>query len=219
MILQAWKSLLFLTLLSIGGTWVAAAYYYENLYTGAIRNLETAQAAAEKQKDLAEDELRKERENKKANVQAPPTPTNFKLSLLGGNIFVAGSNKNLTGIDLEVQIRNSGQPSRAADWKLNVIKDGQSYPAQFTKPPPKLALDGEKSGRSLLQRSDFDLDELSSAKPLHAEDKPVRGHILFYIAMQQSEVLADETVLELSVEDDNRKRFSSRQKMGEWMRR
>ena len=40
---------------------------------------------------------------------------NFKLSLLGGNVFIPGQDQNLTGIVLKVRIRNAGTPSIATD--------------------------------------------------------------------------------------------------------
>ena len=144
-------------------------------------------------------------------------PTNFKISLLGGNVFIPDSNKNFTGIALEVQIRNSGQPSIAIDWKLNIIRNGQPYPAQFAKPPPKLTLQGEKTGRIIVRRSNLQLPELAAMKPLRLEDTPIQGGILFYIRMPQADILAAETILELSVEDITGKRFFTRQKIGDWM--
>ena len=144
----------------------------------------------------------------------------FKLSLLGGNVFTPDQSPSYTGIALEVRIRNAGGQSIATDWALDVHKaDGQRIHAQLTKPPNALTLKGPNTGVVQLRAEDFGLERLATATPLKVGDPPLQSQLLFYVAMPLEEVRAASTVLVLSVSDFAGRTFSANQRMGDWPQR
>jgi hypothetical protein len=148
-----------------------------------------------------------------------PNAPNFKITLLGGNVFVPDQDPSLTGLALEARIRNAGAPSIATDWKLIVtVHKEKPITAQLTKPPDHLTLSG-KAGKIVLSESDFSLEYLAVNKALKTGDSPIGGFILFYIHIPRSKVIAPDTILELFVSDYSGRTFSEKQKMGDWLQR
>jgi hypothetical protein len=140
----------------------------------------------------------------------------FRLSLLGGNIFVPDKAPELTGIALDVRINNIGTPSIAANWNM-FVEHGHKTRAQLTKPPEALTLRGP-AGMVLLHASES-LERKAMERPLRDGDSPLEGWLLFYVPLQKSVVQSSDTVLHLTVEDSKGHTFSAKQRMGEWLQR
>jgi hypothetical protein len=144
----------------------------------------------------------------------------FKLSMLGGNVFVSDQEPTMTGIALEVRIRNAGGPSIATDWTLTVHpREGQPVMVQLTKPPKSLTLNGPGTGIVQLREEDFSLERLALATPLKADAPPLQSQLLFYVPLPKATVIAQDSVLTLSVSDLSGRTFSAVQRMGDWPQR
>src|ERR1039458_7570406 len=127
-----------------------------------------------------------------------PRP-DFRLSLLGGYIFVLDQDSQLTGIAVEGRINNIGVPSIATNWRMAVEHGGSIVSAQLTKLPDTLTLHG-KSGSVILHASDS-LEHKGLEKPLRDGDAPLDGYLLFYVQMTEAMVRSPETILRVTVED------------------
>jgi hypothetical protein len=146
-----------------------------------------------------------------------PKPANFKITLLGGNVFISDQDARLTGVALEVRIRNSGGESIATDWALTITPTGgQPVRAQLTKPPKSLTLKGVNT-ETTLKQDDFSLEERGVSSPLRPNDPPIQSQILFYAPLSKAEVMAPNTVLTLTVCDFAGHTFSASQRMGDWL--
>lgn len=144
-------------------------------------------------------------------------PTDFKLSLLGGNIFVADVDSRFTGLVLDVRIRNAGKASIATDWKLFITVPNETpILAQLTQPPPHLTLHGDKNEEIKLFESDFSFEKTIVATPIEY-GKIVQGRLLFYVESPKEEIIKKDTVLELKVDDIAGHTFSVTQRMGDWL--
>jgi hypothetical protein len=156
--------------------------------------------------------------NKKHEIPVPDSPR-FILTMLGGNIFVPDQDKSLTGIALKARIRNAGSPSIATDWELIITSPQEkAVMAQLSKPPDRLAVSGE-TGKIVLSASDFSLEDQASKNALKPGDSPIGGLILFYVRIPKSKVIAPDTILELIVSDYSGRKFSAKQKIGDWLQR
>src|ERR1700744_3568224 len=60
-----------------------------------------------------------------ANSVTPGSGAHFTMNAAGGNFFASPYAPSTTGIVLDVDIRNSGTPSLATGWKLNVLPKGK----------------------------------------------------------------------------------------------
>lgn len=140
----------------------------------------------------------------------------FIINILGANMFVPDKKPNITGIAVDVTIRNAGAPSIAADWRMLVIDaKGKAIEAQLTKPPKRLSISGE-NGSFVLTDQDFTLESASSRKPLAIGDPLIQGQLLFYVSMPKSRVMAPDTTLEIFVNDYKGKASSMKKRIGEW---
>ncbi len=144
----------------------------------------------------------------------------FTIVARGGNVFIPDQDQGVTGIALEIQVRNAGLPSIAVDWAMSLVIPGESHPikAQLTHPPARLTLHGP-AGTRVLTESDFSLELAASKTPLRVNDPPVQGWLLFYVELPKSKVMNPQTIIEVSANDYMGARFSTRQTMGDWMRR
>ena len=150
-----------------------------------------------------------------ASGTAPIVPTNFRLFLPGGNIFIPNIEPGLTGIALDATIVNTGTPSLALDWRLSVIPDvGKPQEAQLTKMPPSLVARGPNNTAHLNSSEALDVSTLSD--PLQT-NVPRSGKLLFYVKMPKARVM--ESVLELTVTDNNGTRYLVRQDIKQWLTR
>ena len=153
---------------------------------------------------------------KEQQKEAKPQTPDFKITILGGNIFEPGSRPDWTGFAMDVQIRNAGDPSIATDWAMTVTSpDGKTWIGQLTKPPSNLNLTGS-SGRVSLTESDFSLERLASY-PLRVNDPPVHSMILFYIGAKKSELMDPKAKIEISAADDYGKRYQATHEIGTWL--
>jgi len=143
----------------------------------------------------------------------PPPATALILRILGANVFESHPDRSLTGIVLDVQIRNSGTPSIATDWKLLVSSNGATPAvAQFTVIPNELRVPGNST---FLLRSSEALDAKTDKEPVR--DAVVSGRLLFYVRLPKTVVLQDSTVLKVSVQDIAGNEFDTQQRMGDWL--
>jgi hypothetical protein len=155
----------------------------------------------------------------KSQLTQEEQPTNFKLSLRGGNVFVAGIDPRFTGLVLDVEIRNAGKASIATDWKLSITVPGETpISAQLTEPPPHLSLSGEH-GTVIFSRSDFSLEKEAKSKPIEYGSPPLEGKLLFYVELQEDKLANRDTILELRVSDLAGNVFSTTQRYGDWLSR
>jgi hypothetical protein len=155
----------------------------------------------------------------KSQLTEEEQPTNFKLSLRGGNVFVAGIDFRLIGLVLDVEIRNAGKASIATDWKLLITVPGETpIPAQLTEPPPHLSLSGEH-GTVTFPKSAFSLEKEAMSKPIEYGSPPLKGKLLFYVELQKDKLANKNTILELSVSDLSGNIFSTTQRYGDWLSR
>jgi hypothetical protein len=152
------------------------------------------------------------------NVPVPIVPPNFVLSIPGANIFIPDQAKNLTGIALDVSIRNSGAPSPANDWKLWIAPGKNLHPAlaQLTTIPESLAVGGPIN--STVIRAAQSLVDKTHNTPINTGEV-IDGKLLFYTTLPKSRVQSDSTVLELSTEDISGKEFTVKQRMADWLKR
>lgn len=148
-------------------------------------------------------------------------PPDFKITLLGSNVFIPDQDPILTGIALEVRIRNSGGESIATDWALTITPiGGQPIRGQLTKPPESLTLKGVNTSRTIkLRQDDFSLERQAMSSPLKPNDPSIQSQILFYAPLPKAEVMAPDTVLTLTVCDFAGHTFSANQRMGDWLSR
>jgi hypothetical protein len=147
-----------------------------------------------------------------SNAKEPP---DFRILLMGGNVFVPDKEPGLTGIVLDAVITNTGSPSVAMDWQLSVIPlTGSPRQAQLTKMPASLVARGAfNTGHINAAES---LDESTLSDPLQT-DVPRSGKLLFYVTLPKQDVMA--SVLELSVKDVRGRPFMVRQDMKQWLSR
>jgi hypothetical protein len=154
--------------------------------------------------------------NLKTGETASAPAANFKITMLGGNFFVPDKRPDLTGIALDVRIRNAGIPSIATDWALKVVlPDGTSIRPQLTKMPKTLTLKGQ-SGVVALSSSES-LDSTTFSRNIDAGN-PAEGQLLFYTPTPKSVIVNPHTILVLSVQDVAGKIFSATQEIGSWLR-
>jgi hypothetical protein len=137
----------------------------------------------------------------------------FKLSMLGGNVFIPDEHKDWTGIALRTRIRNAGTPSMATDWRLEIrLPDGRSIHPQLTSIPTNLTV----RSNLVIARASDSLDIMTFKSPITPET-PVEGDLLFYAEVPQQQIMNSNTLFLLSVTDLKGKEFRSRQRMGDWL--
>lgn len=138
----------------------------------------------------------------------------FKLTLLGGNIFVPDQAPELTGIALDLRIWNLGVPSAAHSWRLAIrLANGNAVEAQFTKIPKTLRLKGP-GGHVTIKETDS-IDEKTKNQDIGRH--PIEGIALFYTPTDKASVENSEVAL--SVEDIFGNRTIATKKMSEWLKR
>jgi hypothetical protein len=106
-----------------------------------------------------------------------PRP-DFRLSMLGCNIFVPDDAPDLTGIAIETQIHNIGSSSFATNWTLDVRTKQDTVKAQFTAMPESLTLHGN-AGAVVLHASQS--LEGKTIATFGDGDAPIRGVLLFWV--------------------------------------
>lgn len=141
----------------------------------------------------------------------------FLLNIYGANIFTPSAAQQLTGILLDVNIRNSGkEASIATNWRLNVILDNKlKLTSQFTNSPDKLTLIGNPS--IVVYKTDIQLERDTKNTKLIQGDPPIEGKLLFYVKTLKDEIMKKNTILELSVDDYKGNTFKTSQTLGEWL--
>lgn len=150
----------------------------------------------------------------KGAPQQLKSPPDFRLSMLGANIFVPDQvTQPITGIALDVRIMNAGVPSIATDWNLVVTEiNGHTINAQLTRVPNRLTLNGK--GGKVAIRDTNSLDVLAYQQPIQT-GKGVEGTLLFYVKVPKSDVL--QSTFHLSVKDVTGKEVSATQYVRDWM--
>ncbi len=148
---------------------------------------------------------------------------NFRITLLGGNIFMPDimsifcKKEEITGIALLLRIRNGGADSIAVDWKLTVETPEHILHAAPIKAPPMLTLRSPGGKTVVIQESDFSLEDKAAQTPLKCGAPPIQGWLLFCVKLPQKEVLLDDTILKLTVEDfAGRTSCPAIQRIGDW---
>lgn len=146
-------------------------------------------------------------------------PTNqpeFVIRLLGANIFIPDLPQPMTGILLDVRIRNvGGMPSIATDWALRVIAGDCTVLGQWAQPDGDLRLTGQPS--VVIPLSDIQLEAHTSRAPLKRGEAFIHSKILFYVPLDKGAVLHKNTVLSLEVSDADGRVTSTTQRVGDWI--
>ena len=141
-------------------------------------------------------------------------PSHFTLTAEGASFYVSPGDSSLTGIVLDVQIRNSGPSSIATEWKLKVApKKGSTVAAQFNSIRKDLMAPGDPP---VVVRASEGLAEKVANKPI-PYGKVVSGRLLFYLRLPRAVVQDDSTILTLSVQDIAGNEFSTEQSVGDWL--
>ena len=144
------------------------------------------------------------------------TSPDFKISILGANIFIPDGRQDLTGVAIDARIRNAGAPSLATEWALEIrLPNGEIAPAYPSKIPDELKLSGP-SGTTKI-RAGESLDTRTFSCQI-ASGEGFEGQLLFYTKASKPLVLDLNTVFKLSVEDVSGKRFTSSQRVGDLLR-
>ena len=155
----------------------------------------------------------------RAEESAPSGKPELKVLICGGNVFtpeIPDLRDTHTGIALDVKVWNTGTPSVATEWNLNVIVPGRiPVRGQLTKIPDWLRLGGEFN--SVVIRSSQSLERMTAAS--RVDMTPIEGTLLFYVAIKKDTVMQSPVALEVSVRDVFGVETVAMQRMGDWMRR
>jgi hypothetical protein len=139
----------------------------------------------------------------------------FTMNAAGVNFFTSPGDGSLTGIVLDVDIRNSGMPSIATGWKLDVTPRGQSPAAAQYEAIPAAPL--EVGNPPFTVRAKEGLADKVVKKPIPYE-KVVSGRLLFYVRLPLAVVQDQSTRLTLKVQDIAGNVFSTSDLVGDWLR-
>jgi hypothetical protein len=141
----------------------------------------------------------------------------LRLSLTRGNAFTPSTfstHHSLTGVALNVKVWNTGVPSAATDWKLEVIPQGESpVQGQLSVIPEQLRVGGWFNS-TVIHASDS-LDEKIKSGPISST--PVDGTLLFYVHLKKKVIVDPNTKLELSVKDAYGNESAVASTMGNWL--
>lgn len=131
-------------------------------------------------------------------TEATSTKPEFRLVILGGNVFAPTEARKLTGIAVGVRIWNTGEPSIAPSWKMRIVPNGRdAIEAQTTAMPTVLNAQGDINS-AVLRSSDS--IETKTLKSKVGKD-PIEGKLLVYVELPQTVVVAPTTIWEVSVKD------------------
>jgi hypothetical protein len=150
---------------------------------------------------------------------AAPAPANSSAHLTmtaeGASFYTSPSDESLTGIVLDVQIKNSGLPSKATGWRLKVTPKGSSPVAAqyFAIPKQPLTVPGNPP---VIVRASESLAEKVLNKPIQYE-QVVSGRLLFYVNLPLTVAQNPSTALTLSVQDITGAAFSTELLVGDWL--
>jgi hypothetical protein len=130
-------------------------------------------------------------------AEAPPA-ARFLLDTRGISLYPSPEDNSSTGIILDVQMRNPGDPSIATDWRLAVTPRGSSPVMAQLNPIPAKMLAPTNPPMTLHGKDDLSEKVRSSPVP---SGKLVDGKLLFYVRLPLSDVEDSATELKLSVQD------------------
>lgn len=140
----------------------------------------------------------------------------FTMNAKGVDFF-SSTDTSLTGIVLDVDIRNSGTPSIATGWKLQVAPRGQSpVEAQYEAIPKTSPL--VVGDPPFTVRASDGLADKVVKKPI-PNDKVATGRLLFYVRLPLAAVQDPSTKLTLTVQDIAGNVFAAPDvRVGDWLR-
>ena len=153
-----------------------------------------------------------------ADQRGPEQPARPELhvKLFGADVFVPTGWPDKTGIGLQAMVWNTGAHSIVTGWGLKVIPNGKEpVIAQITEMPNRLTATGESRSADL--RSSDSLENKSSTSPVGLE--PVKGILLFYVALPKQVVNSSDTVWEVTAKDIYEKETRVTQMVGNWLGR
>jgi hypothetical protein len=147
-----------------------------------------------------------------AVVQRPE----FHLTVPGANIFIPDAQPAWTGIGVDARIWNTGAPSIATDWSMQIVPNGGDVVnAQLTAMPNVLSATGPFNSAKLLAANS--LEAKTRDTPVGAV--PVDGVLLFYVALPKATVQAPDTRWEITVKDIYENKTQVTKLMGDWLHR
>jgi hypothetical protein len=147
-------------------------------------------------------------------ASAPANSAHLTMTAGGASFYTSPSDESLTGIVLDVQIKNSGLPSKATGWRLKVTpKNGAAVAAQYFAIPKQLTVPGNPP---VIVRASESLAERVLNKPIQYE-QVVSGRLLFYASLPLTTVQDPATKLTLSVQDITGNAFSTELLVGDWL--
>jgi hypothetical protein len=150
-------------------------------------------------------------------ASAPANSAHLTMTAEGASFYTSPSDDSLTGIVLDVQIKNSGLPSKATGWRLQVTPKGAPpVAAQYSAiPKDGLKLPGDPP---VIVRVSEGLADKVLKKQIQYE-QVVSGRLLFYVSLPLAVVQDPATKLTLSVQDITGNTFSTELLVGDWMHR
>lgn len=139
----------------------------------------------------------------------------FRINLLGANVFKPTGNSDITGILIDARIWNTGTPSIITEIELVLFLEGHTtISTQFTTMPDRLNLSGQNAGALVLaERDDIERKVTSTAVGASL----VEGKALFYAKVTRAKVLHSDTRFEFSIRDIYGKRTTVSKAMNEWL--
>lgn len=143
-----------------------------------------------------------------------PATSDFGIAVLGANIFSPTAAEGFTGICLDVKAWNAGKPAFITEIGLEVIRPGHSNAiAQLIKIPPVLSLAGD-AGPSNLEAKD---DLLVRVADRAIGEDPIQGKLLFYAPIPQADLMRSDTMLKMSLRDNQNRTTISEKRLSDWI--
>ena len=149
-------------------------------------------------------------------ASAANTSAHFIINAEGASFYSSPDDpKLLTGIVLDVQLRNSGMASKATGWSLTVTpKGGTVAAAQYEKTIPKALTFGDPP--QILRASEGLADKV--LKKSLQSGQVASGRLLFYVRLPLASVQDPATKLTLSVQDIAGNMYSTAPMVvGDWL--
>lgn len=143
----------------------------------------------------------------------------FVINMLGGNVFELDEPPGWSGVRIEARIWNTGAPSFASGWQLQVTpRGGEPLSAEPMSPRRVTIRNPAPQPPLIIEETALQLERLTQSTNLTSDAVPVQSGLLFFVGLPKYAVLDPDTVWRLSVRDRNGREFSVTQRVGDWPR-
>jgi len=155
------------------------------------------------------------------NSSSPSQPANFKVSLLGAEFYIPKASSgnvlpNVTGLVIDLNLSNAGEPSVATNWQMFVTPKGKS--------PVEAYFQNQRTFQRQLQNvklnapHDFSFADAVSNTPLRTGEQKGPGSLVFVVPLPPPVVKDPDTRIELKVKDLNEQTFTTEKRLGDLLR-